>query len=89
MKDENKFDKENELLYYIRSYCKIIQYSFLESDSLIIKLNYNYHYSMIYNMNTEKLNRIYHGFKIEDVDLSKEFKKYQRKIKLEKLNKIL
>jgi len=89
MRDKEIISKECEILNYIRRDCKITKYSTENSDSVNIEIDYNYHYSMFYDIDTKELRRIYYGYKFEVDDLTKEFKKFTRKTKLEKLNKIL
>jgi len=89
MKDEKLIYKETEILNYIRSYCKIKYYSTTNSTDERIQVDYNLYYSMYYDIETEGLIRFYYGYKVDFIDLSIEFKKYQRKTKLENLNKIL
>lgn len=82
MSDDKVQDKVTGILDYIRSYCKITKYSTENTDNINIEIDYNYHYSMFYDIYTEQLTRIYYGHKVEVVDVTKEFKKHQRKTKL-------
>lgn len=85
MIDQKIRDKEYEVLRFMREYCKVNQWHMCGVLNSVIEFQFNYCHSLFYYLNNGKL--ILNNYNELEYDITNDFKKYQRKTKLEKINK--